>query len=92
MSYADGLLSTGERIIYRNKQHPFIFIWGARYAILAVVIARARCCWLGGSLDPDGFSGDAPARSSAGSPPSCSSAASRSSSGPPCATSTRSTC
>ena len=39
MSYADGLLSTGERILYRNKQHPFIFIWGARYAILAVVIA-----------------------------------------------------
>ena len=30
MSYADGLLSTGERILYRNKQHPFIFIWGAR--------------------------------------------------------------
>ena len=39
MSYADGLLSTGERILYRNKQHPFIFIWGARYTILALVIA-----------------------------------------------------
>ena len=37
MSYADGLLSTGERITYRNKQHPFIFVWGARYAILAIV-------------------------------------------------------
>ena len=48
MSYADGLLSTGERILYRNKQHPFIFIWGARYAILAVVIALD---WVGRWLD-----------------------------------------
>src|SRR4029079_11083048 len=39
MSYADGLLSTGERILYRNKQHPFVFVWGARYTILALVIA-----------------------------------------------------
>ena len=60
MSYADGLLSSGERIVYRTKQHPFVFIWGARYAILAVVIvlvlawlsvepqagrARLRTCW-----------------------------------------------
>ncbi len=56
MSYADGLLSTGERILYRNKQHPFIFIWGARYAILAVVIALVAL-WLGGNLDPAGFTG-----------------------------------
>ena len=56
MSYADGLLSTGERILYRNKQHPFIFIWGARWAILAVVIARSSL-WLGGNLDPVGISG-----------------------------------
>ena len=34
MSYADWLLSTGERITHRNKQHPFVFIWGARYTIL----------------------------------------------------------
>jgi Bacterial PH domain/Short C-terminal domain len=27
MSYADGLLSTGEQITYRNKQHLFIFFW-----------------------------------------------------------------
>src|SRR5436190_1780184 len=39
MSYADGLLSSGERILYRTKQHPFIFIWGARYAMLAILIA-----------------------------------------------------
>ena len=35
MSYADGLMSTGERITYRTKQHPAIFVYGARYAILA---------------------------------------------------------
>jgi hypothetical protein len=56
MSYADGLLSTGERIIYRNKQHPFIFIWGARWAILAVIIA-ALSLWLGSMFEPSGISG-----------------------------------
>jgi hypothetical protein len=38
MGYADGLLSTGERILHREKQHWFVFIWGARYTILAVII------------------------------------------------------
>ena len=56
MSYADGLLSTGERILYRNKQHPFIFIWGARWAILAVIIAGLSL-WLGSLFDPSGISG-----------------------------------
>jgi PH (Pleckstrin Homology) domain-containing protein/putative oligomerization/nucleic acid binding protein len=45
MSYADGLLATGERITHRAKQHPFIFVWGARFAILAVIIA-ALSLWL----------------------------------------------
>ncbi len=39
MGYADGLLSTGERILHREKQHWFVFIWGARYTILAVIVA-----------------------------------------------------
>jgi uncharacterized membrane protein YdbT with pleckstrin-like domain len=56
MSYADGLLSTGERITYRQKQHPFIFIWGARYAILALIVAIVAI-WLGGNLSTDGFGG-----------------------------------
>jgi hypothetical protein len=56
MSYADGLLSTGERISYRNKQHPFVFIWGARYAILAAVIA-AVLLWVSQNLATDGISG-----------------------------------
>jgi hypothetical protein len=56
MSYADGLLSTGERISYRNKQHPFVFIWGARYAILAGVIALVLF-WFRSGLGPDTASG-----------------------------------
>ena len=30
MGYADGLLSTGERIVHREKQHWFVFVWGAQ--------------------------------------------------------------
>ena len=39
MAYADGLLSTGERIFHREKQHWWVFVWGARFTILAVVLA-----------------------------------------------------
>jgi Bacterial PH domain/Short C-terminal domain len=39
MSYVDGLLSSGERVMHREKQHWFVVIWGARYAILAVIAA-----------------------------------------------------
>ena len=56
MSYADGLLSTGERITYRNKQHPFVAIWGARYAVLGIVIA-AVLLWVGSNMDPNGAVG-----------------------------------
>ena len=56
MSYADGLLSTGERIIHRAKQHPFIFIWGARWTILAVVLATVLW-WFSATMDGDGLSG-----------------------------------
>ena len=56
MSYADGLLSSGERIVYRTKQHPFVFIWGARWTILAVVLAFVLF-GAGGLLDPAGVSG-----------------------------------
>ncbi len=53
MSYADGLLSTGERITYRQKQHPFIFAWGARYAIVALILVLALL-WLANTLKPTG--------------------------------------
>jgi PH (Pleckstrin Homology) domain-containing protein/putative oligomerization/nucleic acid binding protein len=56
MSYADGLLANGERITHREKQHPFIFVWGARWTILAVIVAIILF-WFGGNLDPTGVSG-----------------------------------
>jgi uncharacterized membrane protein YdbT with pleckstrin-like domain len=56
MSYADGLMSTGEQIEYRTKQHPAIFVYGARYAILAFVVA-VLVLWLGSGMDSNGLSG-----------------------------------
>ncbi|MEO5885624.1 MAG: PH domain-containing protein [Candidatus Limnocylindrales bacterium] len=38
MSYADGLLSTGERVMHREKQHWFVFVWGAKLAVLAMLL------------------------------------------------------
>ena len=38
MGYADGLLSTGERIIHRDKQHWFVLLWDARFSILAILL------------------------------------------------------
>jgi Bacterial PH domain/Short C-terminal domain len=56
MSYADGLLSTGERIIHRSKQHPLIFLWGARWTILAIVLATVLL-WISSAMDGEGLSG-----------------------------------
>src|SRR5688572_30405656 len=39
MSYADSLLSTGERVSHRVRQHWFILIWGARIPIAAIIAA-----------------------------------------------------
>jgi hypothetical protein len=58
MGYADGLLTTGEHVVHREKQHWWVFVWGARYTILAIVIALVFFV-LGGSLDPGGVSGTA---------------------------------
>lgn len=38
MSYADGLLSTGERVMHREKQHWLVFVWGAKWAVLAILL------------------------------------------------------
>jgi hypothetical protein len=38
MSYADALLSTDERVLHRAKQHWFVFVWGAKYPLLAVLL------------------------------------------------------
>ena len=37
MSYADSLLSTGERITHRVRQHWLVLLWGARIPIAAII-------------------------------------------------------
>ncbi len=58
MSYADGLLSSGERVVHREKQHWWVFVWGARFTILAVILA-AVLGFLSTNLATDGISGTA---------------------------------
>ena len=39
MSYADSLLSTGERVTHRVRQHWLVLVWGARIPIAAIIAA-----------------------------------------------------
>jgi len=39
MSYADSLLVSGERIILRQRQHPFVLLWSLRLAIIGLILA-----------------------------------------------------
>lgn len=39
MSYTDRLMSTGERIIYRDRQHWFVVLASGRWAVAAIVLA-----------------------------------------------------
>jgi len=41
VSYADSLVADGERIVRRARQHWFVLIWNARWAILSLVTAIA---------------------------------------------------
>ena len=52
MSYADGLLSTGERIAHREKQHWFVFVWGAKLAVGAIILGLILLV-LSQSIGPD---------------------------------------
>jgi hypothetical protein len=56
MSFADTLLSTGERIMHREKQHWFVFVWGARFTILAIVVA-VILLFLSNGLSTEGLTG-----------------------------------
>lgn len=56
MGFADSLMSTGERIIHREKQHWFVFVWEARLTILAVILAIAVYV-LAGNMDQTGAAG-----------------------------------
>lgn len=56
MSYADSLLSTGERIVHRERQHWFVMVWNARAAILGLILAIVLFV-AGGGLPADGVGG-----------------------------------
>ena len=56
MSYADSLMATDERVVYREKQHAIVFLWSARTAILAMIVAVLFLI-LGNNLATDGASG-----------------------------------
>jgi hypothetical protein len=56
MGYADTLLSDGERITLRERQHPLAVVLDARYGILAVIGALVLL-FVGGALDPTGVVG-----------------------------------
>jgi hypothetical protein len=54
MSYADSLLSTGERITHRVRQHWFVLVWGARIPIAAIIVAIILLFLSRGIGDPAG--------------------------------------
>ncbi len=39
MGYTDSLMASGERVVRRAHQHPFMLIWNAKTAVLALVVA-----------------------------------------------------
>jgi Bacterial PH domain/Short C-terminal domain len=56
MGYADGLLTTGERVVHREKQHWWVFVWGAKWTILAMIAALLLLIVSNG-MGSDGFLG-----------------------------------
>jgi hypothetical protein len=58
MAYADSLLATGERIILRERQHWFVLVYEARWALLGLLLGFALLLLRGGGATPGGFFGD----------------------------------
>ncbi len=58
MAYADTLLATGERILLRQRQHWFVLVAGARWALLALVVGFALVVLRAAGTLPGGFLGD----------------------------------
>jgi hypothetical protein len=56
MGFTESLLSTGERVVHTEKQHWFVFVWGARLTIAAIILAIVFYI-LGGNLPQDGAGG-----------------------------------
>ena len=54
MSYADGLMSKGEVILHREKQHWWVFIWSAKWVVLAIIVALIVGVWAN-SWEGEGF-------------------------------------
>lgn len=52
MSYADTLLSTGERVTHRVRQHWLVLLWGARIPIAAIIAALLLLILSRGISDP----------------------------------------
>ena len=52
MSYADGLLAPSERIVRRGRQHWFVLVWRARWAILAVLVGTILL-WIRANVSGD---------------------------------------
>jgi hypothetical protein len=56
MGYAEALMSTGESIVRRERQHWIVLLWTARAPLLAIVAALLLFV-VGGNLSADGASG-----------------------------------
>src|SRR4029077_1220655 len=56
MSYLDNVLGTGEDVLRKEHQHPFVLVANAVYAFLAWIVA-ALLLWLTSGLDAGGVSG-----------------------------------
>jgi membrane protein YdbS with pleckstrin-like domain len=52
MSYADGLLAPNERLVRRGRQHWFVLVWRARWAILAVIVGTLLL-WIRANVSGD---------------------------------------
>ena len=58
MAYADSLMATGERIVLRERQHWFVLVYEARWAILGLLLGFGLLLLRGGGATPGGFFGD----------------------------------
>jgi hypothetical protein len=56
MTYGDSMLSEGERVVIRERQHPLAIVLGSIRAIL-LVLGALLLLWFGGLLAPDGILG-----------------------------------
>jgi uncharacterized membrane protein YdbT with pleckstrin-like domain len=51
-------MATGERIVLRERQHWFVLVYEARWALLGLLLGSALALLRGGGATPGGFFGD----------------------------------